>query len=112
MQAKNWPLGQRPEQTACMGLPVRCVGDIGLFDDPRGPQPRLTLLLSSQVGFQGHQDGHVGAYRAFFDLGVQADWVHDQDIEKYDVIYALTRLWMPAELLVDWPNGVADGGAD
>ena len=29
-----------------------------------------------------------GAYRGFFDNNIQADWVHIDDIDAYDTLYA------------------------
>lgn len=107
MQAKIGRWVNAPEQTACMAAkPVR--GDIGLLMIPEAQ--RFDLLLSSQGGFKTYQEAMWGAYRAFFDMGVQADWVHDQDIEKYDVIYAPYPIMMPAELAGRLAKWVADGG--
>ncbi|OSP53906.1 beta-galactosidase [Pseudoruegeria sp. SK021] len=96
-----------PEQADLMkAAPVR--GQVGLLMIPEAQ--RFDFLLSHEGGFKTYQNAMWGAYRGFFDLGVQADWVHCDDIDQYDTIYAAYPIMMPAALakrLADW---VARGG--
>jgi beta-galactosidase len=51
-----------------------------------------------------------GAYRGFFDNGVQADWVHIDDIDEYDALYFPYPIMLTeaqAKRLAVW---VRDGG--
>ncbi len=61
--------------------PVR--GDLGIVFVPESE-------IFSYVQ-QGHTEHYAqsarGAYQAFFDSNIQADWVHIDDIEQYDLIY-------------------------
>ncbi len=60
-------------------------GEIGIVIVP-GTQT-ATFLLSS-FGAQNHyKDAVMGAYRAFFDLGFQPDFVHIDQIDRYEKLY-------------------------
>lgn len=85
-----------PEQAALMeARPVR--GEVGLLVVPE--TQAFDALLSHEGGFRTYSEAMWGAYRGFLAAGVQADWVHVDDIEGYDVLYA------PYPIM--WPEAVA-----
>jgi len=74
-----------PEQKALMAArPVR--GDIGLLVISEAQA--FDYLLSHEGKFDTYASAMWGAYRGFFDNGIQADWVHIDDIGGYDTLYA------------------------
>ena len=73
-----------PEQAPLFAAnPVR--GDIGILVVPEVQQ--FDYLLSHEGKFDTYSSAMWGAYRGFFDNGIQADWVHIDDIEAYDLLY-------------------------
>lgn len=73
-----------PEQAPLFAAdPVR--GDIGILVVPEVQQ--FDYLLSHEGRFDTYAAAMWGAYRGFFDNGIQADWVHIDDIDAYDVLY-------------------------
>lgn len=107
MQAAIGRWANDPGQADLMAArPVR--GEVGILMIPEAQ--RFDRLLSSEGGFTTYQDAMWGAYRGFFDLGIQPDWVHSDDIDGHDVIYAPYPILIPDALagrLADW---VARGG--
>lgn len=84
-----------PEQADAMAAkPVR--GEIGLLVVPETQD--WDALISHEGGFTTYSDAMWGAYRGFFDLGVQADWVHCDDIDAYPVLYAPYPIMWPEAL--------------
>lgn len=107
MQAQIGRWANAPEQAGLMAAkPVR--GEIGLLLIPEAQ--RFDRLLSAEGGFTTYQNAMWGAYRGFFDLGVQADWVHCDDIDQYDVLYAPYPILIPADLAERLAAWVAKGG--
>ena len=82
--------------------PVR--GEIGIVFDPE-----TAIFCNLQQGREGHYAGAArGAYRGFFDNGIQADWVHIDDIAAYDLLYLPHPLMLSratAERLSRWVEG-------
>jgi beta-galactosidase len=73
-----------PEQAPLFAAsPVR--GDIGILVVPEVQQ--FDYLLSHEGRFDTYAAAMWGAYRGFFDNGIQADWVHVDDIGAYDALY-------------------------
>ncbi|MDO6732380.1 beta-galactosidase [Marinovum sp. 2_MG-2023] len=96
-----------PEQADAMAAkPMR--GEVGLlFADET---QMFDSLLSAEGQFKTFQEAMWGAYRGFMDAGLQPDWVHPDDMDGYDVIYAPYPVMWPravAERIRDW---VAAGG--
>jgi beta-galactosidase len=86
--------------------PVR--GDIGILVIPEAQA--WDYLLNYKHCPETYQQAMWGAYRGFFDNGIQADWVHIDDIASYDAIYAPYPIMLTsahARILADW---VAAGG--
>lgn len=61
-------------------------GDIGLLVIPEAQA--WDYLLNHHHRPETYREAMWGAYRGFFDNGIQADWVHIDDIDQYDSIYA------------------------
>ena len=51
-----------------------------------------------------------GAYRGFFDNNIQADWVHIDDIDAYDTLYAPYPIMLTAENAAKLAAWVEAGG--
>lgn len=79
--------------------PVR--GDIGIVFVPES-----TLFTAAQQGSsEQYADTARGAYRGFFAHNIQADWVHIDDIDAYELLYLPHPLMLPqraAEALTRW----------
>lgn len=86
--------------------PVR--GELGIIVSPK---VQITTALLSAFGAKDHyKEAMVGAYRAFFDLGYQPEFVHIQDISKWKTLYFPLPMQMDdndIERLTQW---VAAGG--
>jgi beta-galactosidase len=97
-----------PEQRDLFAArPVK--GDIGILVIPEAQA--WDYLLNHRHCPETYREAMWGAYRGFFDNGIQADWVHIDDIAGYDVLYAPYPIMMTAETakaLADW---VERGGA-
>ncbi|MFD1910750.1 beta-galactosidase [Halodurantibacterium flavum] len=107
MQAAIGRWANAPAQAALMAArPVR--GEIGILMIPEAQ--RFDRLLSSEGGFTTYQDAMWGAYRGFLDLGLQPDWVHHEDIDSHDVIYAPYPILIPAALAARLAVWVRRGG--
>lgn len=104
-QLAKW--ANAPEQQALFAArPVK--GDIGLLVIPEAQA--WDYLLNHKHCPETYRQAMWGAYRGFFDNGVQADWVHIDDIAGYDRLYAPYPISMTsptARALADW---VAKGG--
>ncbi|MGK9230270.1 beta-galactosidase [Inquilinus limosus] len=96
-----------PEQKELFAArPVK--GDIGLLVIPEAQA--WDHLLNHRHCPDTYAEAMWGAYRGFFDNGIQADWVHIDDIDAYDAIYAPYPIMLTAahaEKLARW---VAAGG--
>jgi len=76
--------GNTAETKALMAArPVR--GEVGLLVVPE--LQMWDYALNHDTKFDTYAAAMWGAYRGFFDNGVQADWVHIDDIDQYDAIY-------------------------
>jgi beta-galactosidase len=91
-----------PEQKELFAArPVK--GDIGLLVIPEAQA--WDYLLNHRHCPETYAEAMWGAYRGFFDNGIQADWVHIDDIDAYDVIYAPYPIMLTAaqaEKLAHW----------
>jgi beta-galactosidase len=61
--------------------PVR--GEVGILYVPETQQ----FIYAQQGSTDLYAQSMWGAYRGFLDLNVQADWVHVEHIDEYDVLY-------------------------
>ncbi len=76
--------GNDPRQAALFAArPVQ--GEIGIVVMPE-TQSFSELMQQAGTG-QFYTRCAWGAYRGFFDNGIQADWAHIDDIDRYDVLY-------------------------
>jgi beta-galactosidase len=83
-----------PEQKGLFAAtPVR--GDIGLLVVPEAQA--WDYLLNHDHRPETYREAMWGAYRGFFDSNVQADWVHIDDLENHDFIYAPYPIMLTAE---------------
>lgn len=74
----------RPEQAELFKAnPVR--GEIGILVVPETQQYDYLLNHNGASGL--YAEAMWGAYRGFFDNNIQADWVHIDDIDAYDILY-------------------------
>jgi beta-galactosidase len=94
-----------PEQEALWrSRPVR--GEVGIVY-----APETQLFTYAQQGSTAlYADAMMGAYRGFYDLNVQADWVHIDHIDEYDTLYLPLPVMLTqtsADRLIAW---VAAGG--
>ena len=83
-------------------------GDIGLLVIPEAQA--WDYLLNHSHKPELYREAMWGAYRGFFDNGLQPDWVHIDHIADYETIYAPYPIMLTAEharQLADW---VAGGG--
>ncbi len=81
-QIAKW--GNAPAQKALIeALPVR--GDVGIVFSPECAE--ASCLLSQWGSEDLFASMLWGAYRGFFDAGLQADFVHIDDIDAYKVLY-------------------------
>lgn len=78
-------------------------GDIGLLIVPEAQA--WDYLLNYNHRPETYRQAMWGAYRGFFDNGIQADWVHIDDLDSYDTIYAPYPIMLTGEhakKLADW----------
>ncbi len=83
-------------------------GDIGILIVPETQQ--WAYLLNYEGKYDTYTAAMWGAYRGFFDNGIQADWVHVDDIDQYDALYFPYPIMLTsaqAKIIADW---VAKGG--
>ena len=76
----RWATGPTQAQV-WQSRPVR--GDIGIIYVPE--TQIFTYAQQGDTGFYARS--MEGAYQAFFDLNIQADWVHIDHIVEYDALY-------------------------
>ncbi len=96
-----------PEQAGLVrAKPVK--GDIGLLMIPEAQA--WDHMLSHEGGFKTYSEAMWGAYRGFFDLNLQVDWVHVDDIDGYDRLYAPYPIMFGAETAHRLAAWVAAGG--
>ena len=96
-----------PEQSRAMkAQPVR--GEIGILLVPEAQS--WDYLLSHEGGFKTYEQAMWGAYRGFFDLGVQPDWVHSDDLDSHDTLYAPYPILLPQALVARLCDWVEQGG--
>lgn len=83
-------------------------GDIGILVIPEAQA--WDYLLNHKHMPDTYKDAMFGAYRGFFDNGIQADWVHIEDIAKYERLYAPYPISMKAETAKALAAWVEQGG--
>lgn len=87
-------------------LPVK--GDIGLLIIPEAQA--WDYLLTNRNAPDLYRAAMWGAYRGFFDNGLQPDWVHFEDIDGYDTLYAPYPISMTSETAQKLAAWVEKGG--
>jgi beta-galactosidase len=96
-----------PEQKALFAArPVQ--GDIGILVIPEAQA--WDYLLNHKHCPETYREAMWGAYRGFFDNGIQADWVHIDDIDSYDAIYAPYPIMLTGEHAKTIAGWVEAGG--
>ena len=87
--------------------PVR--GDIGIVV---APESQLYMHAYGDGGFDRntYPDSVHGAYRAFFDNNIQADWVPLDRIGHYDVLYMPNPIMLSDDTVAALTEWVAAGG--
>jgi len=96
-----------PQNAALMSAkPVR--GDVGILIVP---ETQTASLLLSAFGSEDLYSKSVwGAYRGFLDNNIQADFVHIDDIDEYDVVYFPYPIMLKTEHAQKLINWVRNGG--
>ncbi|WGF87898.1 beta-galactosidase [Marinivivus vitaminiproducens] len=84
------------------------MGDIGLLVIPEAQA--WDYLLNANHCPNTYREAMWGAYRGFFDNGVQADWVHIDDIEGRDLLYAPYPIMLTGEHASRLARWVERGG--
>ena len=83
-----------PETAQLMASrPVR--GEVGIIVSPE--LQMWDHALNHETKFDTYAAAMWGAYRGFFDNGVQADWVHIDDIDAYDALYFPYPIMLPEQ---------------
>lgn len=96
-----------PEQERLFAArPVK--GDIGLLVIPEAQA--WDYLLNHKHCPETYRQAMWGAYRGFFDNGVQADWVHIDDIASYGILYAPYPIAMTSQTAAALRTWVEQGG--
>jgi beta-galactosidase len=73
--------------------------------------PETQLFLYAQQGDSAHYARSLeGAYRGFFDINVQADWVRIEDIDAYERLYLPIPVSLSPETVTRLRNWVEAGG--
>jgi beta-galactosidase len=99
--------GNTPETKALMASkPVR--GEVGIVVAPELQMFDYALNFDSK--FDTYAAAMWGAYRGFFDNGVQADWVHIDDIDAYDALYFAYPIMLTEEQAKRLAAWVEKGG--
>ncbi|WEK06019.1 MAG: beta-galactosidase [Candidatus Devosia phytovorans] len=83
-------------------------GDIGILVIPEAQA--WDYLLNHKHKPDSYQHAMFGAYQGFFDNGIQADWVHIEDIAKYRLLYAPYPISMQSETATAIAKWVETGG--
>ncbi len=97
----------QPEQKALFeARPVK--GDIGILVIPEAQA--WDYLLTHKNAPDTYETAMWGAYRGFFDSGLQADWVHLDDIDQYREIYAPYPIMLTSEHAARLAKWVEAGG--
>jgi len=96
-----------PEQQSVFeARPVK--GDIGILVIPEAQS--WDYLLNARHKPETYREAMWGAYRGFFDNGIQADWVHIDHIADYDILYAPYPIAMTAKTAGALKSWVEQGG--
>jgi beta-galactosidase len=96
-----------PEQKPLFeATPVK--GDIAILVVPEAQA--WDYLLNHNHRPETYREAMWGAYRGFFDNGIQADWVHIDHMEDYDTIYAPYPIMLTAEHAQKLASWVKNGG--
>lgn len=96
-----------PEQRPLFDAkPVK--GDIAILVIPEAQA--WDYLLNHNHRPETYREAMWGAYRGFFDNGIQADWVHIDHIGDYDTIYAPYPIMLTAEHAKTLAAWVRKGG--
>lgn len=99
-QIAKW--SNSPEQKELLeAVPVQ--GEIGILIIPE--TQRGTFLLSKFGAKDSYAAAVTGVYRAFLELGYQPDYVHIDDLDKYEKVYLPIPIMLnpsTARRLADW----------
>jgi beta-galactosidase len=94
MQSRIAKWSSAPEQKPLFEMkPVK--GEIALLVIPEAQA--WDYLLNHHHKPELYREAMWGAYRGFFDNGIQGDWVHIDHIADYDTIYAPYPIMLTAE---------------
>lgn len=107
MAAKVAHWANAPAQCQLMeAAPVK--GEIGIVVVPQAQT--LALLLANSVYPSNYKRIMDGAYRSFFDQGIQADFVHIEDIDMYEYLYLPYPVMLTRESASSLREWVCSGG--
>ena len=81
-------------------------GEIGIIF-----APETELFIYAQQGdTKFYSQSLEGAYQGFFDNNIQADWVHIDDIDQYDLLYLPVPVMLNQQSVEKIKAWVAKGG--
>lgn len=104
-QIAKW--SNAPEQKELLeAVPVQ--GEIGILVVPE--TQRGTFLLSKFGAEDSYGAAVTGAYRGFLDLGYQPDYVHIDDLEKYERVYLPIPIMLNQSTALKLAHWVKKGG--
>lgn len=96
-----------PEQAGFFGAqPAK--GQVGLLVLEEGL--KIKTALGQETGCDVYDKAISGAYRAFLDCGIQADFVQLSDIDRYSFLYWAYPLSVPPQIAQVLEKWVANGG--
>jgi len=108
MAAKIAHWANAPAQAELMAAaPQR--GELGILHLPESIAYHR-MLFKAIPGREVIDQTMLGAYRAFFDMNLQPDWVEIENLDEYAVIYAPHALQMNEQQAARLKAWVADGG--
>ncbi len=97
-------VGSDSQKRLWQSKPVK--GDIGIVYVPESQ----LYSYAQQGDTKFYSDSMEGSYQGFFDNNIQADWVHIDDIENYDLLYLPYPIMLESETSERLKAWVKDGG--
>ena len=103
---RGGPLGQLSSKELWTSRPVR--GDVGIVFVP---ESEIFNFVQQNGSTRHYAESARGAYQAFFDSNIQADFVHIDDIAQYPLIYLPYPIHLNSDTAQKLARYVAAGGA-
>lgn len=107
-QMSQMAIWSNAEQTKELFAAAPVQGDIGIVVVPESQT--LSYLFATHKNEDCYFGAITGVYNAFFDLGIQADFVHIDDIDNYQKLYLPIPMMLERETANRLKEWVASGG--